>query len=138
MGHCLIMGRRTVESLHGRSLPGRRLILISHQPRPEVATSGTQVARSLDAAFDIARNRWDEKEAFIAGGGEIFAEALGRDMVDRMYLTWVHGETQADTFFPDFPTQAWVEAEHTDLPADADNPHALSFVTLNRRHPRTD
>ena len=132
------MGRRTVESLRGRTLPGRRLILISHQPRPEVATSGIQVARSLDAAFDIARHRWDEKEAFVAGGGEIFAEALARDMVDRMYLTWVLGDTQADTFFPDFPPEAWVETARTDLAADADNPHALSFVTLDRRHPRSD
>lgn len=87
MGHCLVMGRRTYELLAGRTLPGRRIIVLSRQIHPEIIASGSMTARSLDEAIDLARSQLRESEAFIAGGAQVYGEALGRDLVDRMYLT---------------------------------------------------
>jgi dihydrofolate reductase len=133
MGHCLIMGRKTFDSLEGRSLPGRRMVAITHQIHPEIVASGSMTARSLDDALALARDTWQETEAFIAGGGEIFDQALSRDLVDRMYLTQVQVEIKADTYFPMYDLTRWNLFEEELIPADTDNAYPLTFLTLERK-----
>jgi dihydrofolate reductase len=133
MGHCLIMGRRTYDSLEGRSLPGRRIIALTHQMHPEIVASGSMTARTLDDALQLARDNWRETEAFIAGGGEIFDQALGRDLVDRMYLTQVQLEIQADTYFPLYDLTRWQVVEEEFVAADTDNAYPLTFLTLEHK-----
>lgn len=133
MGHCLILGRKTYDSLEGRSLPGRRIIALTRQMHPEIMASGSATARTLDDALQLARDTWEESEAFIAGGGEIFDQALGRDLVDRMYLTQVQVEIKADTFFPLYDLTRWRLVEEEHVPADSDNAHPLTFLTLERK-----
>jgi len=127
MGHHIIVGRKTFESI-GKPLPGRRTIVVTRNPalRPE----GCQVAASVAAAIETARMN-GETEAFVIGGADIYAQAL--DVADRVYLTEVHAEVDADTFFPEFDRTAWTEKECSYQPADEKNEHACTFRLLERK-----
>ncbi len=127
------MGRKTYKSLSGRTLPGRRIIVLSRVIHPEIIASGSMTARSLDEAIEIARDQLQESEAFIAGGAQIYFEALNRDLVDRMYLTWVDGMVPTDVSFPPFETSQWRLLEETHRPANSDNAFRLTFQTLERK-----
>jgi dihydrofolate reductase len=133
MGHCLIMGHKTYESLGGRSLPGRRISALSRSIHPEIIASGSLTARSLDEAIGLAREQLQESEAFIAGGAQVYAEALNRDLVDRMYLTRVDVTLPTDVSFPAFDSTQWELVEETQRPADSDNAFSLTFQTLARK-----
>ncbi len=109
MGHHLIMGRKTFESLR-RALPGRTTIVIS-RGRPDLPP-GVLLAGSLEEALEMAR-RGNDDEAVVAGGGEIYRLAL--PLADRLYLTRVRGEIEGDVRFPNFDPSDWrliCEEEH--------------------------
>ncbi|MGB2954433.1 MAG: dihydrofolate reductase, partial [Anaerolineales bacterium] len=84
MGHYLVMGRRTYESIDS-ALPGRRMIVLSRDP--EFQAKGCQTARSLQESFQLAMDA-GEREVFVIGGAEVFSEALV--VADNLYLTRVH------------------------------------------------
>ncbi len=95
-GHTIIMGRKTFESI-GRALPNRTNIVITHDP--DYSAAGTIVTHSLSEALAIAKEK-EQNEIFIIGGGQIYQEAIGK--ADKLYLTIVEGNPDADTFFPDY------------------------------------
>lgn len=99
MGHPIIMGRKTFESI-GRPLPGRRNIVISNTLAP---MENLEIAHSLHEAIDSCKS---EKEIFIIGGGQIYAEAY--PIANRIYLTKVDVNPEdADTFFPEIDVENW-------------------------------
>ncbi|GAA1790183.1 MAG: dihydrofolate reductase [Actinobacteria bacterium] len=103
LGHTLIMGRKTFESI-GRVLPGRRTIVLTRDPEwhhLEVAT-----ARTLHDALQLAGA---VDEVFIAGGAEIYAQAL--PLADRMILSEIPGSPAGDAYFPTWPAERWRETE---------------------------
>jgi dihydrofolate reductase len=125
MGHNLLMGRKTYESLEA-PLPGRTIIVITHDRdfRPD----GILTAPSIERAIDLASL---DDEPFIAGGGKIFEQSIHR--ADRMYLTRVHAEIEGDAFFPEFDdVTEWtlVDVEHHE--ADEKNQYPYSFLTYDR------
>jgi dihydrofolate reductase len=127
MGHHVIMGRKTYESV-GKPLPGRTNVVITRQEG--YAPEGVTVVHSLEDAVRVAAQA-GESEAFILGGAEIYAQAMHR--ADRMYLTRVHAEVEGDTWFPEFDdVSEWrlTDAEHFD--ADDKNEHPFSFLTYER------
>lgn len=93
MGHTLIMGRKTFESI-GRPLPGRKTIIVTRNP--EYRAAGCAVATSLNAALALCP---ETETIFIAGGGEIYREAL--PLADAIYLTVLDREVEGDTLFPE-------------------------------------
>ncbi len=95
MGHPIIMGRKTYESI-GRPLPGRRNIVISQTPG--FAPAGVTVVPSLNEALALCPE--SEGERFVIGGARVFQDAL--PLADRLYLTFVHNEFKGDTHFPAF------------------------------------
>lgn len=101
MGHPVIMGRKTFESILGYSggkpLPGRTNIVVTRERT--YAHEDAIVVFSLEEAFAKARPL-DMEEIHIGGGSEIYAQVL--PLVDRLYLTLVDHEPKADTFFPDY------------------------------------
>jgi len=119
MGHSLIMGRRTFESIGERPLPGRKTIVVSR--RRDYAPPGVEVARSLDEAL----SRAEGDEVFVAGGEEIFRQTL--DRADRLYLTPIDKDFPGDTFFPEFDESAWRLAEREHHAATPEIPFAYSF-----------
>lgn len=127
MGHHILMGRKTYESI-GRPLPGRTSIVITRQP--DFQAEGCLLAPSLEAAIALAQAR-GEPEAFVIGGAEIYAQALPH--ADRLYLTLVDAEPEADAFFPELAEPDWQRLETTTVVADEKNQYASTFTVLHRK-----
>lgn len=123
-GHTIIMGRKTFDSV-GKPLPKRRNIVVTRQ---DIQIEGCEVVKSIDEALELCK---DEHEVFIAGGAEIYRQAM--DKTDRIYLTRVHQSFDADTFFPEINHDLWIETSHADHPADEKNNIPYSFITLERK-----
>lgn len=103
MGHPVIMGRKTFESIVsyiGKPLPGRTNIVVSRNA--EYAYSDVIVASTLEDALENA-HVLDTEEIHIGGGSEIYKQVL--PYVDRLYLTLIHDEKEADSFFPEYETE---------------------------------
>jgi len=96
IGHTVIMGRKTYESI-GKPLPRRLNIIISRDT--SFRAQGCIVAHSLEEALNQAKEI-EKEEVFIIGGGQIYE--LGLKFADKLYLTLVNGIYGADTFFPDY------------------------------------
>lgn len=126
MGHPLIMGRKTHESV-GRALPGRRNIVVT---RMHTAYPGCEIAVSMEEALAAVKND-PSGEAFVFGGGEIYRQAT--EVADRIYLTRVRATVDGDAFFPEIDMKKWKEISREDHPADAENEHPFSFITYERR-----
>lgn len=122
LGHVVIMGRKTFESI-GRPLPRRRSIVLSRDP--DYVARGAETAGSLDEALARAAG---EDEVFIVGGSQVFAEALPR--ADRLYLTRVHAEVEGDVFFPELDPDAWELLSEERHEADGRHDYAFSFLIL--------
>jgi dihydrofolate reductase len=95
MGHPLIMGRRTFESI-GEALPGRRTIVITRQA--DYRATGCLVVNDLAAALAACAAA---DEVFVCGGEDLYREALAR--ADRIQLTVIHREIAGDAYFPEMP-----------------------------------
>lgn len=127
MGHHIIMGRKTYQSI-GRSLPGRTTIVLTRNK--DFSADGCLVASSLNEALTLAEGR-GEQEAFVIGGGEIFKEII--DRADRIYLTRVITVMEADTFFPVLRVDDWEVVESSYHFADAENEFASTYTLLYRK-----
>jgi dihydrofolate reductase len=125
MGKPIVMGRRTHDSI-GRPLPGRHNIVISRQPGLRI--EGCTVVDSLDAALAAAG---PVPEVVVIGGADVYRLAL--PCAETLYLTRVHADVGADTFFPALDAADWEEVAREECPADERHAHALSYVTLRRR-----
>lgn len=95
-GHTVIMGRKTYESI-GRPLPDRINIIITRNN--DYKADGCVTCKSLEEAIEFAKEN-QENEVFIIGGGEIYSQAI--NLADKLYLTLVEGNFEADTYFPDY------------------------------------
>lgn len=127
MGHHLLMGRRTWESI-GRPLPGRTNVVITRQA--QYSAPGCQVVHSLQAGLDLARQA-HETETFIIGGAELYRTALPR--ANRIYLTRVRARVaDADVFFPDIDLAHWQLVQENDIPADPKNDYPTTFQVWDR------
>ena len=129
MGHHLVIGRRTWESL-GRPLPGRRMIVISRST--PTLPAGVQTAGSLDEAIVLAAATSDD-ELFVGGGAAIYAMAL--PIADRLYLTRVEADVDGDVHFPDLDLDDWLEIASERGTVDERNPLPHTFLTYDRRRP---
>jgi dihydrofolate reductase len=120
MGHPLVMGRKTYDSI-GRALPGRRTIVITRQQGWHAPS--VEVAHSLPEALALA----GPADVFVVGGSDVYRQAL--PFADQMLLTEVEQSPQADVFFPAVDPADWHEASR--------EPHeGFAFVTYLRRRPR--
>lgn len=137
MGHTLVMGRRTFES--AGALPGRRTIVLTRDRTDRSPVAGStrggrtkvkvELAHDLDEALARAEAEGEE-EVFICGGEGVYRRALER--ADRMLLTRVEGEFEADTFFPEHDADQWRLVWRQDHPPDDENRHGYSFREYRR------
>jgi dihydrofolate reductase len=97
MGHSILMGRKTFESI-GKPLPGRRNLVVTRTGN----FAGVDLVRDLQT-FDPALYEGDAKEIFVIGGAEIYGVML--DRCDAIYVTVVKEEYEGDTYFPEFESQ---------------------------------
>lgn len=128
MGHPIIMGRKTWESI-GRPLPGRRSIVVSRNPA--YSATGAEVVAGIDQALARCDGA---AEAFVIGGAELYRAALAR--ADRLLITEIDADFDGDAFMDAPDPVLWRESAREPLPeADPAAPRgfAVDFVTYTRR-----
>lgn len=141
LGHPIIMGRKTFESI-GRVLPGRTNIIVTQNSKfsirqaqdkkiQKLASQGETlrgyIVKSLEEAIEVAKKSPGSEEIIIFGGGQIFKEAMEKDLVDVLYLTVVEGDYGADTFFPDYSMFKIIKEEQ-----GSDSNYKFNFLTLQK------
>lgn len=104
LGHVLVMGRRTFESV-GRALPGRTTVVVTTRPDWRADDEDVVRARSLPEALELAGTI--DEEVFVVGGAQVFEQAL--PLADRLALSFVDAEPVGDTEFPDVDWSRWRE-----------------------------
>ena len=107
MGKPLVMGRKTFQSI-ARSLPGREMIVVTHDPG--FSAEGVLIARGVEEALALAKERAAAMGAdaiVVAGGGELYAQTIGR--ADRLAITEVALEPEGDVRFPPIDPALWRE-----------------------------
>ena len=124
MGHHMVMGRKTYESLN-RLLPGRTTVIVTRDPNYRVA--GALVVNSLQVAIAACG---PDDEVFIIGGAQLFELAL--PLADRIYLTTVQAEFEGDTTMPDFDLTGWKLVSMQVFKADEKNPYDYHFSIYQR------
>lgn len=132
MGHPVIMGRKTFESIGGKPLPGRINIVITADARYKA--EGCTVAHSFPEALRVAGDSMagDSGEVFAIGGERIYKLALPR--AEKVYLTKVRGTFDGDAFFPALDAEReWRLARSEPHTKDADNPFDYEFCVYERR-----
>ena len=124
MGHAVIMGRKTWESLPEkfRPLPGRQNIVVTRNAG--YAAAGAEIAASLPAALALARGT----QAFVIGGAELYRAALA--LADRLELTEIARDYEGDTFLPARDPAQWRETSR-EAQRD-DNGLDFAFVSYRR------
>ncbi len=125
MGHAIIMGRKTYDSI-GRLLPGRTTVIVTRQQDFDVP--GATIVHSLGEAIQATAG---DEEAFVTGGSEIFAAAM--DKVDKIYLTLVLHDVHGDCFFPEFDESQWEILSSENIKQDAKNQYATQFIVYQRK-----
>ncbi len=128
MGHPVIMGRKTYESI-GKPLPGRTNIIVTRQK--EYAAPECKVVRTLEEALDTARAS-DAEEAVVIGGAEINNMAM--PYAHKLYLTKVEGDFEGDAFFPEVDSFEWKEVSKEKGITDEKNKYPHTFYVFGRKN----
>lgn len=125
VGHTVIMGRKTFETLPNGALPNRKNIILSKNTNfiaenCIVVSSLEQVEKYVDT----------EELCFVIGGAEIYKLFL--PFADKLYITKIHSSFDADTYFPKLDFSEWKEIEKTENKADEKNLVDFDFLIYNR------
>ena len=131
MGHPVIMGRRTFESMR-KPLPGRANIVLTG--RPGYAPQGALVAGSFDAGLAIARGQCalaKRNTAYVIGGARVYEAGLA--VATRLHVTWIEAEIEGDTWFPEVDWHRWKEVASRRHDADTEHHHAFRIAEYIRR-----
>ena len=130
-GKPLMMGRKTFESI-GRALPGRETIVVTRDPG--FAPPGVFVARSVEAALDLAAERaraMGVDQITVAGGAEIYAQTIGR--TSRLFITEVALDAKGDARFPAIDPLKWREVRRETGERGPRDEADFAFVEYERR-----
>lgn len=125
MGHSIIMGRKTFESLPN-PLPKRKNIVITRQKN--YAPAGCVVVSSLEEALQEAQK--DDENPYVIGGGEIYRLAM--PLATILEITRVHSVFQADTFFPEIDPLQWKLIKTEYHPKDEKHAFDFTFETYQK------
>lgn len=105
LGHPVIMGRRTWESLPKKPLPGRLNIIITSRPDTVASSDTVRCVASIDEALALTT---PDSVPFIIGGGQIYRLAM--PILSRLFITRIDTTTSdADTFFPAINPSEWLK-----------------------------
>jgi dihydrofolate reductase len=126
LGKCIIMGKRTWESLPGRPLKGRTNIVLTDVPEECIDCSVT--AYSIE---DALRKCETGQEIFVIGGGSVYRQFL--DIADRLYITHVHSIAPADVFFPKIDMRKWKIVEKEDHLTEDEGKIPYSYIIYERK-----
>ncbi len=123
--HTVIMGMKTYDSLPVKPFKNRKNIVIVDDK--SVAIEGCEMAYSIQEAIDLADN---DKENFIIGGGSIYKQFM--EIADKMYITVVDKDFEADTFFPEISDKQWKVVEKSEIFVDEKSGLRFSYLTYKK------
>lgn len=126
MGHCVIMGKKTWESLPGKPLSGRKNIVLTDNELD--CFDCAETARSIDEALKLCDKG---REIFIIGGGSVYRQFM--PLADRLMVTHIHKEFKSDTFFPRIDPSEWYVAEKEEHIATEKEGVSFTYTTYLRR-----
>ena len=126
MGHSLIMGKKTWESLPNKPLAGRQNIVITDNELDCFNCADT--ARSIDEAVSLCK---PGNEIFIIGGGSVYRQFM--PLADRLMVTHIDAVFTADTFFPVISPEEWYISENEDFLSEDPSQISFSYTTYLRR-----
>ncbi|WP_428912595.1 dihydrofolate reductase [Niallia sp. Krafla_26] len=126
MGHPIIMGRKTHESI-GKPLPGRENIIVTRNK--DYKSEGCTVIHSLEDLRQFANQK--NEEVFVIGGAQLFIETF--PIADRLYITEIHHEFDGDTFFPEFNESNWTLVSKEQGVKDEKNPYDYFYTIYERK-----
>lgn len=124
-GHHIIMGRNTYESI-GKPLPNRTSVIITRNS--DYTAEGCIVVNSLEEAIKVAK---DDTSPFIIGGAQIYNQAI--KIADKLDITEVHHEFEADVFFPKIDSTIWQETSREKFLSDEKNKYDYSFISYQKK-----
>ena len=125
-GHPIIMGRKTYESI-GKPLPNRTNIVISR--KKDWFEEGILIVGSIKEAIKFGQKI--DEDIFILGGGNIYEQTI--DLVDKLEVTLVDAELNADTFFPKIDEKIWRKTDEICYEKDEKNNYNFCFQTFERK-----
>ncbi|MDR2077943.1 MAG: dihydrofolate reductase [Rickettsiales bacterium] len=128
MSHHILMGRKTFESL-GRPLPGRQNIVITRDA--SFSAGGCHVFLSPKDAVKFAESN-NETELFVIGGATIYNFFMRNKLLDRMYITEVDYDGEADAFFPEFNLENWQLEQCSYFEKDYKNDYFGRILMMNK------
>lgn len=127
LGHSIIMGRKTFQSLPNGALPDRRNIVLTKNKQLEF--DECIIAKSLNDAIDVTIS---EKQVFIIGGASVYSEAI--NIADNLYITQInYAFDNADTFFPKIDHNIWEKISEEKFSSDEKNKYEHSFILYKRK-----
>ena len=134
VGHCVVTGRKNYESIPDkfRPLPERTNIVVTRSKNYHAP--GALVVHSLEEAI-VKAKELNEVELCIIGGGEIYREAL--KFTDIIWLTRVHHEFEAHTFFPVLDAKEWQISWQEKHPSEEKHAFAYTFLKYERIKPKS-
>lgn len=124
-GHAIIMGRKTFESMP-KALPNRTNIVLTR--KKEYQPEGAIVVHTIEEALKLVK---DDEQPFVIGGGEIYT--LFMSFCNRIELTRVHHEFEADVFFPKIDSSAWEIIAQEDHTSTETQPFDYSYITYEKK-----
>jgi dihydrofolate reductase len=127
MGHTLIMGRKTYESI-GKPLPGRKNIIITRNK--DFSAEGCEVFSNLKDAICRVKK---ESDVFVIGGGEIYRQTINLNPTRRLYITRVFANFEGDSYFPEINPDKWELIEREEFNADEKNPFPFAFLIYKKK-----
>ncbi|KAA2217580.1 MULTISPECIES: dihydrofolate reductase [Chryseobacterium] len=124
-GHPIIMGRKTYESI-GKPLPNRTNIVVSR--KKDWFEEGILIVGSIKEALKFAKKI--DEEVFVIGGGNIYEQTM--EVVDKLEVTLVKADLEADTFFPKIDPKIWKKTNEICHEKDEKNGYDFCFQTFEK------
>ena len=129
-GFPVITGRKNYESIPKkfRPLPNRENIVITRQ---DITYENTDVCSSIEDALRIAKS-YKKNKAYIIGGGQIYKQCLESNLIDKLVITWVDAELDADVFFPKIDESTWTITSEEKYKPDEKNTYSYAFTEYSK------
>lgn len=131
-GHYVIMGRKNYDSIPEkyRPLPGRPNVIVTSNK--DFTASDCDVVSSIEEGLALAKTK-GETEAFVIGGGQIYGYALKQNLIDKLYITFVHESFDGDVYFPEVDWQKWQKTSEIFHPTDEKHDHSFTICEFVRK-----
>ena len=128
IGHTIIMGRKTFESL-GRVLPNRKHVVLTRDETYHVQNEAVEIVHSIE---DLEKYIVSKEENFVIGGAIVYRQLMPK--VDKMYITKIHEKFEGDSYFPVINENEWQIVEKVQGIKDEKNIYDYEFITYARKY----